>query len=88
MPERDAWDYKLSDADCGRAAGCSGPAQVCNVFVCKMWRAGGLFNGGPAFDCGEQTPLDTYSMALFEVRPDALPAVLCGAACPIIEFAI
>jgi hypothetical protein len=81
MPEQDSWSYPLPDGACGRAAGCSGPAQVCNVFVCKMWRAGGLFDAD--FNCGEQVPLDTYSMKLFsgEIAPSI--ADKCGVADPM-----
>lgn len=67
MPERDHWQYPLTDSTCGRKAGCTGPAQVCNVFVCKMWKAGGLFDAD--FECGEQVPLDTYQMALYDSAP-------------------
>ena len=41
MPEQDSWTYPLDDASCGRAAGCDGPAMVCNVFVCRMWKVRG-----------------------------------------------
>jgi len=79
MPEQDKWEYRLADSSCGRKAGCTGPAQVCNVFVCKMWRAGGMFSAD--FNCGEQAPIDTYSMALFDEKP-TLPAA-CKAADPM-----
>lgn len=71
MPEQDDWEYVLDDSQCGRAAGCTGPAQVCNVFVCKIWKAGGLFDVD--FNCGELTPLDTYSMKIFDDAPTQLP---------------
>jgi len=79
MPERDAWVYPVPDGACGRTVGCSGSASVCNVFVCKMWKAGGLFDTD--FECGEQTPLDTYGMDLFDLRPTLSPA--CRAADPM-----
>ena len=67
MPEKDSWIYPLASSSCGRPQGCTGPAQVCNVFVCKMWKVGGMFEVD--FDCGEQVPLDTYQMALFGHAP-------------------
>jgi len=65
MAERDEWIYPRPA--CGRAAGCTGPSQVCNVFVCKMWKAGGLFDVD--FNCGEQVPGDTYEMDIFDKAP-------------------
>ena len=78
MPEQDEWSYPLQPSACGRAAGCDGPAQVCNVFVCRMWRAGGLFER--SFNCAEQTPLDTYGLAIFDKAPPLSAA--CRAADP------
>jgi hypothetical protein len=80
-PEQDGWVYPLADSACGRAAGCSGHSQVCNVFVCKMWRAGGLFDAN--FNCGEQVPLDTYTMKLFSGKIVPSIAAKCHAADPM-----
>mmetsp|Transcript_7462 Transcript_7462/g.22084 ORF Transcript_7462/g.22084 Transcript_7462/m.22084 type:complete len:553 (-) Transcript_7462:18-1676(-) len=76
IPEQDSWTYPLDNASCGRAAGCDGPAMVCNVFVCRMWKAGGLFDAD--FNCGEQTPLDTYSMSVFDLSPELSDACVNG----------
>ena len=81
IPEQDSWTYPLPDSACGRRAGCSGPAQVCNVFVCKIWRAGGLFDSN--FNCGEQVPLDTYQMQLFSGKIASSIADKCHSADPM-----
>lgn len=45
-----------------------GPALVCDVFVCRMWKAGGLFDsvegGRDAVNCGEWTNWDAYALKL------------------------
>ena len=82
MPEKDSWLYPLPDETCARLRrpkGCTAPKQVCNVFVCKMWVEGGML--GDDFNCGEQTPLDTYGMTLFDTAPPLSDA--CRAADPM-----
>lgn len=82
MPEEDSWRYPLPDETCARLKrpkGCTAPKQVCNVFVCKMWVEGGML--GDDFNCGEQTPLDTYGMTLFDTAPPLSDA--CRAADPM-----
>jgi len=79
VAERDDWVYPRDDSACGRKAGCTGPSQVCNVFVCKMWKAGGLFDVD--FNCGEQVPLDTYQMNIYDKAPPLSAA--CKAADPM-----
>eukprot|EP00755_Sulcionema_specki_P020670 Sspe_Gene.12679::Locus_4333_Transcript_1_1_Confidence_1.000_Length_2083::g.12679::m.12679 len=40
--------------------------MVCCVFVCNMWKAGGLFGDlASEINCGEQTNLDDYSLNIF-----------------------
>lgn len=50
------------------------PAMVCDVLVCNIWKAGGLFNGiDNEFNCGEQTNNDVYNLnvlAPFKTRPE------------------
>lgn len=79
MPESDAYVYPRPGGSCARKAGCTGPSSVCNVFVCRMWKAGGLFDAD--FNCGEQVPLDTYEMDIFDKSPQLSAA--CRAADPM-----
>jgi len=54
IPEQDSWVYS------------NGKSMVCDVFVCSMWKAGGLFGDlTDQFQCTELTPRDVYSMAFF-----------------------
>jgi hypothetical protein len=62
MPEEDSWVYNDGNR--------TGKSMVCDVFVCNMWRAGGII--GDEFQCAELTPRDVYSMNVFDtsgVRP-------------------
>jgi hypothetical protein len=55
IPEQDSWVYS------------DGKSMVCDVFVCSMWKAGGLFGDlTNDFQCTELTPRDVYSMAFFD----------------------
>jgi hypothetical protein len=56
-----------------------GPAMVCNVFVCNLWRAGGLLKGVD-FNCAEQTNRDVYSLDI--VAPPKTRPPQCVAADP------
>ncbi len=51
------------------------PAQVCCVFVCKMWKAAGIFgNLTSEINCGEFTNTDVYKLDIFDhnfTKPDA-----------------
>ena len=59
--ERDEWTYTTQRY--GQVA--EGPAQVCCVFVCNMWKSAGLFgNLTDSFECAEQTNFDDYSLNL------------------------
>jgi len=56
-------------------------SMVCDVFVCFMWKAGGLFREiGDDFNCVEQQNLDVYGLTVVE-RPAARPQQ-CVAADP------
>ena len=72
-PELDEWRYETTRY--GKPA--VGRAMVCCVFVCHMWKHGGLFDEiDDDINCGEQTLWDIYSMQLFDTaklgsgRPD------------------
>jgi len=54
IPEQDSWIYP------------DGKSMVCDVFVCNMWRAGGIV--GDDFQCAELTPRDVYSMNVFDTN--------------------
>jgi len=57
MPELDHWVYD------------DGPSMVCDVFVCNVLRAGGIFGSvGEKFQCAELTPRDVYSLAIFDTN--------------------
>uniref|UniRef100_A0A7S1R1T1 Phospholipase B-like n=1 Tax=Neobodo designis TaxID=312471 RepID=A0A7S1R1T1_NEODS len=63
MPEQDAWRYNTTRY----GAPAVGRAMVCCVFVCHMWKHGGLFDGiDREINCGEQTLWDIYSMQNFD----------------------
>jgi hypothetical protein len=55
------------------------PAMVCNVFVCRMWKAAGLLKGVD-FNCAEQTNRDIYSLDV--VAPPSTRPPQCVAADP------
>ena len=59
MVEQDSWQYDTTRFNISAR----GPAQVCCVLVCNLWRAGGLFgNLSGSFQCAEQTNYDDYSI--------------------------
>ncbi len=67
MPEQDTWQY---DYDGGR----TGPAMVCDVFVSRMWKEGGVFGAlSDQINTSEFTDLDIYSLAIFDPIP-TIPA--------------
>ena len=61
IPEQDQWRYG------------GNVSMVCDVFVCEGWKAAGIFEDSinDLIQCTEQTPKDTYQMAIYErdVRP-------------------
>ncbi|CAE7729490.1 unnamed protein product [Symbiodinium microadriaticum] len=57
MPEQDSWLYNTTRY--GQPN--EGKDMVCDVFVCNMWKAGGLFgNMESDINCGEMTNWDVY----------------------------
>jgi len=69
--EDDSWVYNLTR----NGEPSTGPSMVCCVFVCRAWKAGGVFSEiDDEINCGELTNWDDYSMQLFDtnfVRPQA-----------------
>eukprot|EP01101_Sappina_pedata_P000611 TRINITY_DN10808_c0_g1_i1.p1 TRINITY_DN10808_c0_g1~~TRINITY_DN10808_c0_g1_i1.p1 ORF type:complete len:556 (+),score=249.71 TRINITY_DN10808_c0_g1_i1:125-1792(+) len=55
IPEQDNWVYD------------QGKSMVCDVFVCSVWKAAGLFGDmTDQFQCSELTPRDVYSLNVFD----------------------
>jgi hypothetical protein len=65
IPELDEWEYQLKDVNHINLVR-KGPSMVCDVFVCRMWKVGGIF-GDTKLNCGEFTNLDIYSLNIFDV---------------------
>ncbi|KAJ4457546.1 putative Tryptophan synthase alpha chain [Paratrimastix pyriformis] len=73
LPERDSWVYS------------DGPSRVCSVFAVDMLRAAGAIDGAIDIQATEFTPRlttacisrrsDLYMLDIYDVRPEALPAV-------------
>lgn len=81
IPEQDSWQYSQQYNNGTRVMGA---AMVCDVFVCRMWKAGGLFDGveggRDAVNCGELTNWDVYALNVL-AAPDTLPEA-CSTADP------
>jgi len=70
LVEQDTWLYNTTRF--GEVM--DGPALVCCVFVCSLWKAAGLFgNLSSSIQCSEQTNFDDYSMTLV-TAPSPLPS--------------
>lgn len=64
-PELDSWTYNMTwnNGTTTDKLQCS----VCCVFVCRMWKAAGLFNEiDNQINCGEQTLWDIFSMQIYD----------------------
>eukprot|EP01126_Amoeba_proteus_P047396 TRINITY_DN5401_c0_g1_i18.p1 TRINITY_DN5401_c0_g1~~TRINITY_DN5401_c0_g1_i18.p1 ORF type:complete len:504 (+),score=105.11 TRINITY_DN5401_c0_g1_i18:327-1838(+) len=62
MPEQDSWIFT-------DASGVSGPSMVCDVFVTRMWKAGGLFGSiADQIQAAEFTNWDAYSLNIFNAN--------------------
>jgi hypothetical protein len=63
--EQDSWRYKTTRF----GQNITGHSMVCCVFVCEMWKAGGLFDDiDNDFQCTEQTNSDDYQLAIFDTN--------------------
>ena len=61
MPERDEWKYPtLKDGQ-----NFTSDVSICNVFVCKVWKAAGVFRETD-FACGEFSVNDNYRLNIYE----------------------
>eukprot|EP00927_Polykrikos_kofoidii_P050599 TRINITY_DN44490_c0_g1_i1.p1 TRINITY_DN44490_c0_g1~~TRINITY_DN44490_c0_g1_i1.p1 ORF type:complete len:666 (-),score=95.04 TRINITY_DN44490_c0_g1_i1:195-2192(-) len=71
VPESDSDRFSI---ECNNGTVVDGMAMVCDVFVCMMWKAGGLFNEiGNSFSCVEQTNIDVYALNIL-APPEKRPA--------------
>eukprot|EP00455_Lapot_gusevi_P041013 TRINITY_DN470_c0_g1_i9.p1 TRINITY_DN470_c0_g1~~TRINITY_DN470_c0_g1_i9.p1 ORF type:complete len:554 (-),score=229.23 TRINITY_DN470_c0_g1_i9:215-1876(-) len=81
-PEQDSYRY-IQKHNSGATV--SGRSMVCDVFVCEMWKAGGLFGDmADKFQCTEATNWDIYALNMFNgnwSRPAA-----CVAADPDLPY--
>jgi len=75
IPEKDEWQYSQT---WNNGTETMGNAFVCDVFVCRVWKAGRLFDSVPGgrdtVNCAEFTNWDAYTLTLLEpskARPEA-----------------
>jgi hypothetical protein len=61
--EQDSWLYEMKHND---GSTVRAPSMVCNVFVCAMWKASGMFSDQPDFQCTETTNWDIETLAIFD----------------------
>jgi len=64
MPEQDSWKYWQVNSQNQTVLG---PQLICNVFVCGVWRASGMF-GSTSFQCTESSDWDLYTMGVFDAN--------------------
>jgi len=86
MPEQDDWVYPDQRLDSSGKATLPGKSMVCDVFVCSVYKAAGLF--GPFADeiqCTEMTNYDVYELAFFEDNASKLPSS-CQQADPSLPY--
>ena len=62
LEERDSFVYAMK-ANNGSVV--PAPSMTCDVFACRAWKEGGLFDG-MEFDCAEATNWDLYTLKLFD----------------------
>ena len=66
VPETDGWLYETTRE--GEAA--ISPVMICNVFVCNVWKAAGVFRDiGDDIQCGETSVNDNYRLAVYSDQP-------------------
>jgi len=71
IPEKDGWIYETTRF--GEAE--KSPVMICNVFVCNVWKAGGLFGDiDDQIECGETSVNDNYRLNIYSTQP---PPQIC-----------
>ena len=65
--EEDEWRYDMQKND---GSFVPAPSMVCCMFVCHMWKAGGLFEelGNENVNCNEFTNFDDYGLDFFDAN--------------------
>lgn len=61
MVEKDSWTYNTTR----NGIPTEGPSMMCCVFVCRMWKAAGIFDDLD-FNCAELTDVDVYSLTVLD----------------------
>jgi len=61
IPEKDGWKYETTRNSVPELS----ETMICNVFVCNVWKAGGLFNGAD-INCGETSVNDNYRLNIYQ----------------------
>jgi len=73
IPEQDGWVYETTRYGEPEHS----PVMICNVFVCNVWKAGGLFGDiGDKIECGETSVNDNYRLNIYSTQP---PPEVCSA---------
>merc|ERR1712080_441145 len=63
IPEEDGWLYETTRFDEPAVS----PVAICNVFVCNVWKAGGVFADiGDDIKCGETSVNDNYRLNIYK----------------------
>ena len=66
LVEIDSWRYQTYNVSDNYGI-VSAPAMVCDVLVCNIWKAGGLFGANSdTMQCGEMTNWDAYVLNFFD----------------------
>ena len=70
LPEQDTWRYETTRDGEPEL----NEVSICNVFVCRVWKAAGLFGDiSEDINCSETSVNDNYRLAIYadpELRPD------------------
>merc|ERR1712212_794152 len=66
IPEQDGWLYHTTREGTPTIS----PVMICNVFVCNVWKAAGLFADiNNQINCGETSVNDNYRLAHYSTAP-------------------
>jgi len=71
IPEKDGWIYETTRFGEPEQT----PVMICNVFVCNVWKAAGLFADiDDQIECGETSVNDNYRLNIYSTEP---PPAIC-----------
>ena len=66
IPEKDGWIYETTRFGEPELS----PVMICNVFVCNVWKAAGLFaDVEDQIECGETSVNDNYRLNIYTTQP-------------------